>query len=620
MKRVAVIRIGSIAHTQQTGYMKINAIHTRRPAARSLAILALLLAVAFQTAYSQKGKLDISYTVALRDIPSQQFHITTDIKNIDQPRLELALPTWTPGWYVVENYAKNILRFKVTDPSGKWIQPRMTRKQTWSVDTRGLKQIRIEYDYSATVLGLNQAKIATDFAFFTGIELFLEPVGHRDTPSTLRFEIPQGFKLLSALKDTSDPMTFTAANYDTLVDAPALMGKFDVTEFQVEGKPHYFAAAPAGVFNAEKSKKFSEMLGATIKAQSAIFGGLPYEKYIAYYFFMPAQSNASGALEHLNSYVAFAPAGEKATPDQIIGTASHEFFHVWNVKRIRPAEMWPYDYSRENESPSLWFSEGFTNYYGNVATYRAGIRSEKDFLGYAATAASLIEGSEARKYIPPASSSMITWVGYDTPQAFSISYYTQGQNLAALLDLSIRNDTDGAASLDDVFRTLYRDHYQKGKGFTIEDLIGIIDRITKKDYKPFFNSYIFGVEVPDYERIFGYAGYKLEQRQEPSADLGFSVRPRNGGFTILGVEPNGPADGAGLRVGDVITKINGGSPFEAPFGTFAGKEIKLTVNREGTETEMPMKVGSKMFTNYSLAEVPGASAKQVKIRQGWLKR
>jgi predicted metalloprotease with PDZ domain len=282
--------------------------------------------------------------------------------------------------------------------------------------------------------------------------------------------------------------------------------------------------------------------------------------------------------------------------------------------------MWPYDYSRENESPSLWFSEGFTNYYGNVALYRGGVRTEKQFLSYAASAAAGIEGSEARKYIPPASSSMITWVGYDTPQAFAISYYTQGQNLAALLDLSIRNDTGGAASLDDVMRTLYRDHYLKGRGFTIPDLIGIINRLTKKDYNQFFDSYVFGVEVPDYDRIFGYAGLKLVRNQEQAADFGFSVRPRNGGFTILGVEPNGAAATAGLKVGDVVTKINGGSPFDAPFGSLAGKEIKLTVNRGGEEMEMPMKVRSRAYTAFELEEVPNASPQQVKVREGWLKR
>ncbi len=581
-------------------------------------LLAVLLSV--HSVAAQNSKLDIAYTVSLTDVASQQFHITTDIKNINQPRLELSLPTWTPGWYVVENYAKNILRFKVTDASGKWLQPRMTQKQTWSVDTKGVRQIRVEYDYRATVLGLNQAKIATDFAFFTGIELFLEPVGHRNTPSTLKFQLPTGWKLMSALKNTSDPMTFAADDYDTLVDAPALMGNFDVTEFQVEGKPHYFAAAPAGVFNAEKSKRFTEMLAGVVKANSAMFGGLPYEKYIAFYFFMPAQSTASGALEHLNSYVSFAPVGERSTPEQIIGTGSHEYFHLWNVKRIRPAEMWPYDYSRENESPLLWVSEGFTNYYGAVGTYRGGVTTKEQFVASVANAAAGVEGNEARKFIPPASSSMVTWVGYDTPQAFAISYYTQGQNLAALLDLSIRNDTNGASSLDDVFRALYRDHYQKNKGFTTIEMIAIINRITKKDYTDFYNRYVFGVEVPDYDRIFGYAGYRIERKTQATPDFGFSTRARGGGLTITGIEPNGAAAAATLQEGDVITKINGGTPLEAPFGTFAGKEIGLTVNRGGQTLELPMKVGSREFTAFSLVEVANATPQQIKIRDGWLKR
>jgi predicted metalloprotease with PDZ domain len=592
-------------------------IHKRRTS-RSILLLAFVLFA--QAAFSQRGALDITYNVSVKDIPNQQFHVTTDIRNINQPRLELSLPTWTPGWYVVENYAKNLLRFEVTDGNGRRLVPRMTRKQTWAVDTRGVKQIRVDYDYRAAILGLNQAKIAPDYAFFTGIELFLEPVGHRNTPSTLKFQIPQGWKLVSALKNTADPMTFTAADYDTLVDAPAMMGNFDVHEFQVEGKPHYFTAYPAGRFNAEKSKRFTEMLANSIKAQSAIFGGLPYDKYVAYYFFQPADSNASGALEHLNSYVAFAPQGERATPEQIIGTGSHEFFHLWNVKRIRPAEMWPYDYSRENETPLLWVSEGFTNYYGLVGNYRGGNITREQFLASAGNAAAGIENSEARKYISPANSSVITWVGYDTPQAFAISYYTQGQNLAGLLDLSIRNDTNGASSLDDVFRALYREHYQKGRGFTTDEMIGIINRITKKDYRDFFDRYVWGVDVPDYDRIFGYAGYRLEKKPQASANFGFSGRPRGTGLTMTDIEPNGPAAAAGLRVGDVITKIDGQPTLSSPLGDVAGKEIKLTVEREGRETEMTMKVGSREFTAYTLAEMPGATPQQLRVREGWLKR
>lgn len=583
-------------------------------------LLVIVLFVGGQGVLAQKNALKIDYTVTLADTGSQQFHITTDIKNINQPRLDLSLPTWAPGWYTVENYFKNVLRFRITDASGKILPHTMSRKQTWNVDTKGIKEIRIDYDYRATVLALNQAKITSDFAFFQGIELFLQAGGHRNEPSTVHFAIPANWKLVTALKETTDPTTFTADNYDALVDAPTEMGIFDVTKFEVEGKPHYLVTNPAGAFSKEKAGQFTQMLAKIAAADSSMFGGLPYEKYCYFYFFSPAESNASGALEHLNAFVAFAPPGNIATPDGLIGTAAHEYFHLWNVKRIRPAEMWPYDYSRENETPLLWVSEGFTNYYGNVAELRAGIRTPEQFLSFAASAATGVENNEARKYISPAQASVSTWVGYDSPQAFSISYYTQGQNLGALLDLSIRNDSDGKYSLDDVMRSLYTDHYKKGLGFTTEDMIGIINRLTKKDYHDFYAKYVFGTDVPDYEKIFGYGGYRVEKKDVPSPEFGFNVRNRNGGLMINSIDPGGPAAAAGLRVGDVIVKIDGEVPARAAFGSFAGKTITLTVDRRGAETDVPMKVGSTNSIAYSLVDTGNLTEKQKRIRDGWLKR
>jgi len=583
-------------------------------------VLFVLLFLSFQAVQAQKSALKVDYTVTLSDTAAQQFHVTTDIKNINQPRLDLSLPTWTPGWYTVENYLKNVLRFRITDASGKILPHTMSKKQTWNVDTRGIKEIKIDYDYRATVLALNQAKITKDYAFFTGIELFLQAEGHRDEPSTVHFALPAGWKIITALKDTSDPMTFTAANYDVLVDAPVEMGNFDVTKFEVEGKPHYLVTNPAGTFSSEKAQKFAGMLAKVAEADSKMFGGLPYEKYVYFYFFAPPESNASGALEHLNSFVSFAPSGDVATPEMLIGTASHEFFHLWNVKRIRPAEMWPYDYSRENETPLLWVSEGFTNYYGVRARYRAGLMTEKDFLASVASAATGVENTEAREYISPAESSVSTWVGYDSPTAFSISYYTQGQNLGALLDLSIRNDTDGRSSLDDVMRTLFSDFYKRGKGFTTEDMISIINRLTKKDYHDFYRRYIFGTEVPDYNKILGYAGYKLDKTARQSPVFGFGARNRSGGLTVLAVEPDSPATAAGLKVGDVITKINGEDARRSDFGELAGKTIKLSVKRGSQEEELTMNVGSREFTAFSAAELPNPDAKQLRVRESWLKR
>lgn len=564
----------------------------------------------------------VDYTVAVASLDEQLFHVTTDIKNINEPRLDLALPTWTPGWYTVENYFKNVLRFKVTDSKGNRIEPRMIRKQTWRVETKGIDSIKVEFDYHAAVLALNQAKITGDFAFFTGTELFLEPIGHRASPSVIRFELPKNWKLVSALKETSDPMIFTAPDYDTLVDCPTEMGAFDVTPFQVEGKPHYLVTTPANALGKDKAVQFGEMLGKVAAAQSAIFGGLPYEKYVYFYFFSRAESNAGGALEHLNSHVAFA---RFPSPDFMIGTASHEFFHLWNVKRIRPAEMWPYDYSREDETPLLWVSEGFTNYYGSLALYRAGLRTREQFLQNVEGAINGVESNAARSYISPANSSVSTWVGYDTPVAFGISYYTQGQNLGALLDLSILHDTNGAARLDDVMRALFREFYQKGRGFTTEDMIGIVNRLTKRDYHEFYRKYVSGVEIPPYDTILGYAGYQAQSEPQKHATIGVGLDGTNDGVRITRVVADGAAAKAGLRVGDLVVSIDGADlgrdprALVAALGERVGKPVKIAYKRGGKDQTLDLQVGARSDSSYKISESAHPTPDQLRIREAWLK-
>ncbi len=581
--------------------------------------LLLFVFLSVEAVSAQKNELQIDYKVALTNPNSRLFHITTDIKNINQDKLDLSLPTWAPGWYTVENYGKNVLRFTITDQNGKRMPFTMSKKQTWNVITKGVKQIRIEYDYVATILALNQAKIADDYAFFTGVELFLQPMGHRKEPSTLTFDLPTGWNLITPLKATSDPMKFIASDYDALVDAPAEMGKFDRTDFEVDGKQHHFIATPAGVFSKENTAKYVEMLKKAALAEKAVFGELPYENYVYYYFFAPPESNASGALEHNNSFVSFAP-GARATPEQMITTGAHEFFHLWNVRRMRPVGMQPYDYSTEDETPLLWFSEGFTNYYASLSIYRAGLIDEEEWLSRTANAVGGVENNEARKYISPANASVSTWIGYDSPVAFGISYYTTGQNLAGLLDISIRNDTDGRSSLDDVMRTIYNETYKRGKGFTTDDVIGTINKITKKDYRDFFDKYVFDVQVPDYDKIFGYAGLIVKKDPKVGAELGFQARYRNGGLMVTSVEPGSPAADAKLNNGDVILKIDGKEPREVSFNELAGKSIPITVERAGAETDVTMTIGKRNYDSYNLVPMENPTAKQKMIRDGWLKR
>ena len=585
------------------------------------AVVAIVMLATLASA--QPGKFRVDYTVKVASIDRHLFHVTADVQNINQPAVDLSLPTWTPGWYTIENYAKNILRFEVKDAKSNLLPHTMTRKQTWRIKTAGLSRITAEFDYYANVLALNQAKITPDFAFFTGTEIFLMPEGHRDSPSKVTLDIPKEWKIASALEATSDPTVFTAPDYDTLVDSPTEMGKFDLIRFEVEGKPHYLVVTPAGAFSKEDSEKYCKMVAAVAQADSAMFGGLPYSKYTYFYFFAPPESNAGGALEHLSSHVAFAPRGGFATPERLAGTGAHEFFHLWNVKRIRPVEMWPYDYSREDETPLLWVSEGFTNYYGNLSRYRAGLIGRAQFISTVSSAIEGVETNEARAYISPAESSVSTWLGYDSPVQFSISYYTQGQNLGALLDLSILHQTGGEHRLDDVMTTLYRDFYKRGKGFSTEDLIDVINRLTRKDYHDFFRKYIEWVDVPPYDTIFGDAGYRLKKSSVEVADLGMGLRPAAGrGLQVSRIEPGGAAEKAGLAVGDSVADIDG-TPVREAFGMLnqkIGQTVSISINRNGATKSIPVKVGGRPQTTYSLEEVPDPTPDQLKIREAWLKK
>lgn len=583
-----------------------------------LSLLFLLLFLCASPVAGQDKLFRIDHTVSVQNPDAQLFHVISEVKNIKQPRLELSLPTWSPGYYIIQNYAKNLLRFKITDANGTPLAHRMTRPQTWVVNTSGRDRIKVEFDYYATTLALHQAKISKDFAFFTGTELFLMAAGHRQSPSRVRYIIPQGWKIISALKATSDPMVFTAPDYDTLVDAPTEMGSFDLTTFEVERKPHYFAAYPAGVLTPDQTKQFTAMLARIATTQSALFGGLPYEKYVYFYFFVPPDSGAVG-MEHLNSHAVFAATQATPTMEKLILVSSHEFFHLWNVKRIRPTGMWPYDYGRENPTPLLWVCEGFTNYYGNLSAYRAGLMSRDALLASQADVMNGLDTNPASAYISPADSSVMTWLT-DQAVPFSVSYYQQGQNLGALLDLSIRQDTGGKSSLDSIMVALYRDFYLQGRGFTTDDLIGLINRVTKRDYRDFFNRYVWGVEVPPYNTIYNYAGYNAEKTATQVPSIGLSGTMVSSGILISGITPGSPAAQAGLAVNDIITEIDGQPATTALLSSAQiGQTLMLTVNRAGDIKQMPLTIGSREVSAYQITEMPQPTKEQLKIREGWLK-
>jgi predicted metalloprotease with PDZ domain len=451
----------------------------------------------------------------------------------------------------------------------------------------------------------------------------LMPEGHRSRPSVVRFDVPSGWKIASGLDETANPMVFTAPDYDTLVDQPALMGQFDVTRFTVDGKPHEVVANPPGVFSAEKMRTLAGHLLKLAETQGRIFGGLPYRKFVYFYLFRPAEASAT-VLEHQNSFVAIWNPDALPLPDDMVGQASHEFFHVWNVKRIRPVEMWPYDYAKENETPLLWVSEGFTSYYAGLALYRAGLRDARSFVGDAARAIGDVEGNEARRYMSASDSSTSTWIDYASPLASRISYYSQGRNIAGLLDLSIRHDTNGAFGLDEVMRALFTDFYQRGRGFSTGDLIRVVNRIARRSYDSFFSRYVSGTDVPPYETILGYAGYQLERATRKVPFLGVNLDTLG---RVTGFPPGFDAATSPLQPGDFIVSVAGetleGQGAGAVFRLLnerLGQNIRLRIRRGGEDRNLDMTVKFVEFANYRIVESQSPTPEQLKVRESWLKR
>ena len=581
------------------------------------------------SAFAGTEKLSLTYTIEAANVEARLFHVTTEIKNIKAPYLDLTLPNWMPGMPVTVYYAKNILRFKITDQSDQPVPFRMTRKQTWRVETKGINQIKVEFDYRANVFASNLAMMGNDFALISGVQMFLLPEGYRKNPSTIRFVAPEGWKVISSLKETSDPSIFTASDYDVVADATTELGKFDVTRFDVDGKPHYFVATPQGWFSKEKTDDYVKILKDIVDVQSAIFNDKPYDKYLFMFFFIQRDTrpeyNMPPTAEFFNSQIAIVTPDENATPAMMLPHANHNYFHLWNLERMRPAEMWPYDYSNETGTSLLWLVDGFTTYYMSVSRLRTKHGTRDDFFLRLLEPINSTERSEARQFISPADASVLTSAAFGQGLALGISSTYAGHIIAALLDLSIRHDTGGEASLDEVMRALYGDSYLKGRGYTTADVERVVNRIGKRDYSNFFRRYISGAEVPPYNEILGYAGYRLDKVNQKRPVLGFSLARSDAGPRVGRVFANTAAEKSGLAAGDLLLKmddldLSGDGVFKMIDALSAkiGQPVKFSIRRGDALRTVEMVVGYSEEMIYKILEVPDATTAQIKLRDQWL--
>jgi predicted metalloprotease with PDZ domain len=426
----------------------------------------------------------------------------------------VSLPAWTAGSYGIENYARFIRTFTVRAADGRALAWDKLDKDTWRIATAGATAVTIELTTNPDSLDLTMSAINDDFAFFNGTNFFLYPEGvSLDFAAELAVETPSGWRMATGL-DATGPGRYRAASYHDLVDAPFFLGRLWMDSVVVDGRPIRFVAYPESVMTRPVWDSIAHALRGIVRVQNQLMGGPPYRHYTVLFYAPFEDMEWGGGLEHVNSQFDAIPAGMFAMRGSgrlggfTASLLSHEFMHLWNVKRIRPAELMPYDYSREQYTPLLWWSEGVTDYYGDVTLARAGIWSVDRFLNSMSSNAMTVE--EAREIVAVEDASINTWID-PTWVNESQLYYPKGALLGLMLDIQIREATGNRQSLDDVIRRLFTEYAQQNRGFTTQDLLGVI-RPWFPGVDDFYARYINGREPLPYSAVLRRGGIAVTER------------------------------------------------------------------------------------------------------------
>jgi len=570
----------------------------------------------------------VAYTVAIADIPTQQFHVTVKAEGVDDPTVSFAIPAWSPGWYVLTNAYKNISHVSATDAGGKPLAVATVDKLTWRVTTNGAQTITLSYDLKAKDQDPEAVGIGTgtdkDYGFFApyldaangfvpGPASLMYVVDATSAPCSVTYKTPDGWQIASANDPTTDPRTFTAPNYDTLADQPADLGHFVRYDRTIRGVP--FSIVLVGA-DGRSHGRWVDACWRIVEAGLRVFGKAPFPRYI-FHFRFPESSPAMEGLEHLNATVISLPASALTGPDlAALSVTAHEFTHAWNVKRIRPEKLGPFDYTREVRVKDLWWLEGVTDYYAPRLVVEAGLAGEDYWRGYISEILTTVQNNPARTRVTLETASLKAWEGrsegYD-----GLSYYEKGLFVGLLLDIEMRRRTDNRVGIDDLMDALLKETQTSGKGYPDGEIERLASKLCGADLGPFFDKALRTTEELSYSDILPAAGLRLDQAKVTEPDFGIdfdAVTLAEGGLRLGRLTTEGPAETAGLREGDVIIAVDG-----TPIGKIAGAlldnrhpgdPVNLSVRRNGEHHRFRLTLGSKEEVVYDLLPIPDPTPQQ----------
>ncbi len=571
---------------------------------------------------------DVEYSVSMPKPSSSLLHVEMEIRGADADAagLEIAMPAWSPGAYRIHSAAKNVTELVARDGQGRELEARMNGTNSWRIEPAA-PVVRISYKAYVGNSALNDRHAAIN-----GTRTLMYLVGDAPYPApgpvTLRVDAPQGWRIATGLEAKGDG-AFSAPDYDTLIDAPVEVSpELEIVSFDLDGVIFEIVVHARHNYDLDRLR---DSIRPIVAEQVRMMGGAPFERYV--FLFHGTNRRGSGGLEHLNSTtISFSryASDDEALYRRFEFVIAHEFFHLWNVKRIRPEILGPFDYSQPQHTRNLYVSEGMTSYYASLSLARSAVWERQHFYDDLARQIAELQEQPGHLLTSAEMSSWLTWNRPDDAADVSISYYTKGQILGTLLDLELRARTENRQNLDDVFRHLLATHglpepgFEEQRGF--QDAVELIaaEGGTTGNFDTFFERYVAGLEEIPYDQFLGHVGLRLEiESGDPHRSIGVSISTRGDQLTVGNVPPTGAGYEAGLMPNDVILALDGE---QIPGGEFAdrlddrasGDVIDLTVMRGDRVMAISVTLQEEHERTYRIVEDPDAPDAATELRESWL--
>lgn len=593
----------------------------------------------------------LAYALSMPRPETHLFHVALRVGGAPAGAMRVAMPAWAPGSYLIRDFARHVQDFEAQDGRGEKLAWRRVDKQTWEVDSRG-GDVEIRYRVYANELSVQTSHLDATHAFGNGTSLFMHVDGHKTAPVSLAIQAPRGWTVDVPLPRAKrggrwgKGETFEAESYDALVDAPFEIGTHRRIEFRVRGKRHRIALYGRG--NQDEARLVAD-LRRIVEEEGAIFGDLPYREYL---FILHLTDGPGGGLEHRGSNVStvdrwtFQP-GKKY--EDLLALEAHEFFHTWNVKRLRPALLDPFDYATEVHTTLLWAMEGLTSYYDHLVLARAGLITEERYREFLAETITKLRQQPGRFKLSLAQSSFLAWVKLYKQDAnwinTGVSYYLKGELVGLVLDLAIRDRTSGRRSLDDVLRALYQRYPASGPGIPELHAHGTdgwrcaLEDVTGLSWRAFWSKYIDGTDEVDFEAFLRKVGWELApvRQEEKAAEktkkgeyagagawLGLDVKEADRRVRVASVLVASPAIAAGLAPDDELVALDGMQVKDKEWlekrlrEKEPGDEVVLHWFRRGELVARRVMLAENPPEKWVVEEKKGASARARKLRLAWL--